>query len=110
MSIFENMKNILLLNSVFNRSLSSTSIIILCVMFMVVFDNHAFWSSLFSIIELSDPGMYTFVFACFAFIFSVTFIFFAIFGVGNAIIYVPNYNTAQPIDSNRLVLNLYFTN
>ena len=69
MSIFENMKNILLLNSVFNRSLSSTSIIILCVMFMVVFDNHAFWSLLFSIIELSDPGMYTFVFACFAFVF-----------------------------------------
>jgi len=82
MSILLSIKNTVLYKSVFNKSLSNTSIIALCVMFMVAFDNNAFWSSLFSIIKLSDPGMYLFVFACFTFIFSVTFVFLAVFAVG----------------------------
>jgi len=84
MSILITMKDRLLASSFFNKSLNSTSIIALCVMFMVIFDNDAFWSSLFSVIDLSDPGMYLFVFACFAFIFSVTFVFLAVFGIGRA--------------------------
>lgn len=66
------------------RSFSSNVIIALSVMFMIVFDNYTFWSSLFSVINLSDPSMYLFLFACFAFIFSVTFTFLAVFGIGKA--------------------------
>jgi len=64
--------------------LSSNTVIALSVIFMIIFDNHAFWSSLFSVIDLSDPGMYLFLFACFGFIFSVTFAFLSIFAVGKA--------------------------
>jgi lipid A ethanolaminephosphotransferase len=48
---------------------------------MIIFDNYAFWSSLLSVIDLSDPNMWLFLFACFAFIFSVCFTFFSIFGI-----------------------------
>ena len=84
MSILVKLKQSSLIKNVFNSGLSSTTIIACCVMFMAVFDNDAFWSSLFLVIEFSDPGMYLFVFSCFAFIFSVTFVFLSIFGIGKA--------------------------
>ena len=64
--------------------LSSQSVIILSVMFMTVFDNNNFWSSLFSVVNVSDPGMWLFLSACFLFIFATCFTFFSIFAVGRA--------------------------
>jgi lipid A ethanolaminephosphotransferase len=52
---------------------------------MIVFDNNVFWTSLFPVIDLSSPSMWLFLFACFAFIFSVCFTFIAVFGVGRAL-------------------------
>jgi lipid A ethanolaminephosphotransferase len=62
--------------------LSSHTVIALSVLFMIVFDNDVFWTSLFSVIDLSSPGMWLFLFACFIFIFAVCFTFFAVFGIG----------------------------
>jgi lipid A ethanolaminephosphotransferase len=58
--------------------LSSTTVIALVVLFIAIFDNYAFWSSLLAVVDLSDPGIYLFLFACFAFIFSVTYIFITV--------------------------------
>jgi lipid A ethanolaminephosphotransferase len=62
--------------------LSSYTVIAVSVLFMIVFDNNVFWTSLFPVIDLSSPSMWLFLFACFTFIFSVCFTFFSVFGVG----------------------------
>ena len=62
--------------------LRSTSLIALAVAFMALFENHSFWSRLFAVVDLSDPGIYPFLLACFLFIFGVSFIFLAVFAVG----------------------------
>ena len=65
--------------------LSSYTVIAVSVLFMIVFDNNVFWTSLFPVIDVYSPSMWLFLFACFAFIFSVCFTFFAVFGVGRAL-------------------------
>lgn len=52
---------------------------------MIVFDNYSFWSSLFLVVDLSDPGMWVFLIACFGVIFSACFIFLSVFGVSKAL-------------------------
>lgn len=66
-------------------TLNSITLISISVLFMIIFDNHAFWSSLIAVIDLSDPGMYLFLFACFSFIFAVCFTFFSLFGIAGAL-------------------------
>jgi lipid A ethanolaminephosphotransferase len=62
--------------------LSSPAVIALCVLFMTVLDNDNFWTSLFSVIDLSSPRMWLFLFACFILVFAVCFSFFSVFGIG----------------------------
>jgi len=52
---------------------------------MIVFDNYTFWSSLLSVINLSNVTSWVFLLACFGIIFSVCFIFIAIFGISKAL-------------------------
>ncbi len=62
--------------------LNAMTVIVLSAVYMIIFDNNAFWSSLFSVIDLSSFGMYVFLFACFSVIFSVIFTFFTVFAAG----------------------------
>jgi len=62
--------------------LSSNTVIAICVFFMTAFDNDNFWTSLFSVIDLSSPRMWLFLFACFILIFAVCYTFFTVFGIG----------------------------
>ena len=64
--------------------LSSHTVIIFSVLFMIVFDNDAFWTPLFGVVDTSDPSMWLFLAACFLFIFSACFTFFSIFAAGKA--------------------------
>jgi len=61
--------------------LSANKVIALSVIYMLVFDNQTFWLSLFGVIDLHDPKMWLFIFACFGVIFSVCFIFLSVFGI-----------------------------
>ena len=61
--------------------LDAVTVIALSTVFLIVFDNYAFWSSLIAVIDLSDPSMWLFLVACFLLIFSVCFIFLSSFAV-----------------------------
>jgi lipid A ethanolaminephosphotransferase len=75
---------LLALRSLFSNKyqLNAITVIVFSVIYMVVFDNYAFWSSLVPVVDLSDPGMWLFLLACFGFIFAVCFTFLSVFGVG----------------------------
>jgi len=78
--------NLVFYNLLLKRyKLSSIAVITLSIIYMIVFDNYAFWSSLFSVVDLSEPGMWLFLIACFGVIFSVCFIFLSVFGVSKAL-------------------------
>ena len=64
---------------------SSTVVIAISVIYLVLFDNYAFWSSLLSVIDLTDAAMWLFLFACFSIIFSVCFTFFSVFAISRAL-------------------------
>ena len=66
-------------------ALGSLQAIALCVLFVVFVDNYTFWSSLFAVVDLTNPGMILLVLASFGIIFSVTYGFLALFGVARAV-------------------------
>lgn len=61
--------------------LNAVTVISLSVIYLIVFDNYTFWSSLVAVIDLSDPSMWLFLVACFLVIFSVCFLFLSAFAV-----------------------------
>lgn len=65
--------------------LSATAVIVISVCYLILFNNYAFWSSLFNVIDPSAPKMWLFLFSTFAVIFAVCFIFFSIFGVSRVL-------------------------
>jgi len=104
------------------KTLSSQTLIIAATLFIIIFDNHAFWSPLFSVIDMTDPSMYLFLFACFSVIFSIIYTFIAIFGTGKllkpviALLIFISSMTAYYMDSygtvfdDVMVLNILETN
>ncbi|HEB81535.1 MAG TPA: phosphoethanolamine--lipid A transferase [Gammaproteobacteria bacterium] len=68
-----------------NPCFDSITVIAASVIFMIVTGNHAFWSSLFSVIDLGQPGMLLVAVASFGVIFAVCFVFLAVFGIGHAL-------------------------
>jgi len=78
MAIYLQIKNILS----GKQSISAIFLIAVCVIYIVVFDNNSFWSSLLSVSDLSGWNMFLFFLACFAFIFTVCFILFSVLGIG----------------------------
>ncbi len=63
-------------------TLTTNTVITLSVLYMILFDNHTFWSSLFSVVDLSRPQIYLFLAGSFMLIFAVCFTFFSVFGIG----------------------------
>ncbi len=64
------------------RAISSNLFIALSVLFIILVDNHAFWSSLLAVIDITNPQMILLLVASFCIIFSVCFTFLVLFGSG----------------------------